>query len=155
MCAVRRMKPKYSGMSFYPRNWKHLSIKFLPQKLKTFFKRTWVHEPVLLRAPASITVPLSHQSCTFCHKWESSLCTVCIGLESRCTAAGAEVLGDLFEIEVFLHEQRWQPLEDGRWGRFVGRGRRALVGGGHHGCRRVNLFQVQNYLYRTVLDHLY
>ena len=29
-------------------------------------------------------------------------------------------------------QQRWQPLEDGRWGRVVGRvGRRALVGGGH------------------------
>jgi hypothetical protein len=25
-------------------------------------------------------------------------------------------------------KQRWQPLEDGRWGRVVGRGRRSLVG---------------------------
>ena len=59
-------------------------------------------------------------------------------------------------VEQAAHsQQRWQPLEDGGWGRVVGRGRRALVGGGHHGCRRVNLFQVQNYLYRTVLDHLY
>jgi len=29
-------------------------------------------------------------------------------------------------------QQRWQPLEDGSWGRVVGRvGRRALAGGSH------------------------
>jgi hypothetical protein len=37
--------------------------------------------------------PLSFQSCTFRHKWESSLCTVCLGFNHhsmQCSAADSE-----------------------------------------------------------------
>ncbi len=47
------------------------------------------------------------------------------------------------------------PLKTGAGPCRRTRGRRSLVGGGHHGCKGIVLLQVQKYLYRTVLDHLY
>ena len=108
----------------------------------------WV--PVLIEETASVG-PQGRQAL-------NSAGAGCVKNEDRVgRSRNEDRVGRRHSVEQAAHsQQRWHPLEDGSWGRVVGRvgaGRKVveaiMIGKG------VVLLQVQNYLYRMVLDHLY
>ena len=147
----------------------------------TFLERSWeldpASRPLLLLTPVRAFWFPGHSNFGLgrrpnrsldppARQYWSKLQVICLGRATsastrrQCWATSAQRRCDPEEAYLTTFKQRWQPLEDKHQRRALGpcrrtRGRRALVGGGHHGCKGINLFQVQDYLYRTVLDHLY